>query len=256
MNKRVLSIFWSVTTIFAVVILWYVLSRFGNIDSLFLPTPGKVWRSFLTLSHNGLWTNLGITSLRVAVAVALSFALAIPLAILMYWNKYLKSICSPLIDFIRYLPVPALIPLLIIFLGIGESVKIAVLFIGTFFQIIILIHDLLRNIPNEYYELSYVFHFNKWKLYFMQLKSILPELWDTLRVSIGLCWTYVIIAELIATDKGIGRVIKEAQRFSDSSKLFVAIISIGIVGLLIDQIMKAASEKLFPYRLIGKHNYD
>lgn len=84
----------------------------------------------------------------------------------------------------------------------------------------------------------------------MQISAILPELWDTLRISIGWCWTYVVIAELVATDVGIGRVIKEAQRFSDSSKLYVAIILIGVIGLFIDQIMKYLAPKLFPYRYI------
>lgn len=85
----------------------------------------------------------------------------------------------------------------------------------------------------------------------MQIAAIMPELWDTLRISIGWCWTYIIIAELIATDVGIGRVIKEAQRFSDSSKLYVAIFLIGITGLVIDQLMKYLAPKLFPYRYIN-----
>ncbi len=231
-----------------VIFVWYIATRTGGVDSLFLPSPEQVFHSFITLSKGGLWMHVGVTSLRVLVAVVLSFVVAIPLAILLYWNKTSRAVLSPVTDFMRYLPVPALIPLLIIFFGIGETAKISVLFIGTFFQATTLIFDFIKNIHREYYELAYVLHFNKRQTYLMQIRAMLPELWDTLRISIGLCWTYVIIAELIATDIGIGRVIKEAQRFSDSSKLYVAIIVIGIVGLCVDQAMKWYGRRLFRYR--------
>lgn len=239
----------SIGLLIGVVILWFFAAQNG-IDTLFLPTPESFWQSFISMSHNGVWGHLGITTLRVFIAVFISFLVAIPVALIMHRNKIVYVIFSPIIDFVRYLPIPALIPLLILFLGIGEPIKITVLFIGTFFQIVILIFDYIKNIHEEYYELAYVFHFSNIKKWHMQISAILPELWDTLRISIGWCWTYIIIAELIATDVGIGRLIKEAQRFSDSSKLYVAIVLIGVTGLLIDQLMKYFAPKLFPYRYI------
>jgi len=249
MTIRLQKIIIGISVLIGIVILWFFVTRNG-IDTLFLPTPESFWKSFISMSYNGVWKHLGITTVRVLIAVFISFLAAIPVALIMYGNKVMKSIFSPIIDFIRYLPVPALIPLLILFLGIGESVKITILFIGTFFQVVILIFDYIKNIHEEYYELVYVFHFSSIKKWRMQINAILPELWDTLRISIGWCWTYIIIAELVATDVGIGRVIKEAQRFSDSSKLYVAIILIGVTGLFIDQIMKYFAPKLFPYRYI------
>ncbi len=238
-----------VVTLGGVLIMWFILISSG-VDTVFVPSPHAVWRSFLSMYAQGLGAHLGVTTLRVFIAVMISFLVAIPVALLMHQNRFLQLVLSPVIDFIRYLPVPALIPLLILFLGIGESVKITVLFLGTFFQVVILALGYLRNIHQEYYELSYLFHFSLLKKWKMQVSAILPELWDTLRISIGLCWTYVIIAELVATDRGVGRIIKEAQRFSDSSKLYVVIIVIGVVGLLIDQGMKYLAPKLFPYRYV------
>ena len=249
MTTRLQKIITSISVLIGIFILWFFVTRNG-IDALFLPTPESFWKSFISMSHNGVWKHFGITTVRVFIAVIISFLAAIPVALMMYENKVVKLIFSPIIDFVRYLPVPALIPLLILFLGIGESVKITILFIGTFFQIVILIFDYIKNIHEEYYELAYIFHFSSIKKWQMQISAILPELWDTLRISIGWCWTYVVIAELVATDVGIGRVIKEAQRFSDSSKLYVAIILIGVIGLFIDQIMKYLAPKLFPYRYI------
>jgi NitT/TauT family transport system permease protein len=249
MTTRLQKTIIGIGMLIGILVLWFFVTRNG-IDTLFLPTPESFWKSFISMSHNGLWKHLGITTLRVFVAVFISFLVAIPTALMMYGSKVVRLIISPIIDFVRYLPVPALIPLLILFLGIGESVKITVLFIGTFFQVVILMFDYIKNIHEEYYELAYVFHFSSIKKWRMQIAAILPELWDTLRISIGWCWTYIIIAELIATDVGIGRVIKEAQRFSDSSKLYVAIVLIGITGLIIDQLMKYLAPKLFPYRYI------
>lgn len=249
MTIRLQKTITGISMLIGILVLWFFVTRNGA-DSLFIPTPQSFWKSLVAMSHSGLWKHLGITTIRVFVAVFISFIIAIPTALAMYGSKSLRFVLSPVIDFIRYLPVPALIPLLILFLGIGESVKITVLFIGTFFQVVILIFDYIKNVHEEYYELAYVFHFSNIKKWHMQISAILPELWDTLRISIGWCWTYIIIAELIATDVGIGRVIKEAQRFSDSSKLYVAIILIGITGLVIDQIMKYLAPKLFPYRYI------
>lgn len=252
MSQKTKQLFIGLGVLFAIVFLWFIATRAGGVDPLFLPSPEKAFQSFITLSQGGLWMHVGVTSLRVLVAVLLSFVFAIPISILLYWNKVMRSILSPIADFMRYLPVPALVPLLILFFGIGETAKISVLFIGTFFQALVLIFDFIKNIHREYYELAYVLHFNKRQVYLMQIRAMLPELWDTLRISIGLCWTYVIIAELIATDIGIGRVIKEAQRFSDSSKLYVAIIVIGVVGLCVDQAMKHLGRRLFRYRYIRK----
>ena len=249
MFPRLQKVVTAVALIGSIFLLWFIVTALG-VDAIFVPTPQSVWKSFIAMSANGLWTHLVITSIRVLIAVAISMLFAIPIAIVMYWNRTARLIISPIVDFIRYLPIPALIPLLILFLGIGESVKITVLFIGTFFQVVILVFDYLKNIHKEYYELSYVFHSSRIKKWRMQISAIMPELWDTLRLSIGWCWTYIIIAELIATDLGIGRVIKEAQRFSDSSRLYVAIILIGCVGLFIDQLMKYLAPKLFPYRYI------
>jgi NitT/TauT family transport system permease protein len=166
-------------------------------------------------------------------------------------SKILNSIFEPYIDYIRYLPVPALIPLTILFFGIDETSKIVLLFIGTFFPFILLVIDNLKNIPKEYFDLAYSLNYSKWDLYKMKLKVVLPEIYDNSRISIGICWTYLVIAELVAAQEGIGHMIKEAQRFSNTADVYIGILTIGLVGYLTDLAFKKLYPIFFKYKVIN-----
>ncbi len=228
---------------------WYLSTSGGFIAKLFLPSFNDLLSSFGTLfkEKDFAW-DIAISTWRIWLSFLLSFAIAVPLALAMSESRLLYSVVSPYIDFIRYLPVPALIPLSILFLGIDESAKIALLFIGTFFQFILMILDDLKEIPREYYDLAYTLQFNKLQLLTMKLKAILPQLFDNSRISIGICWTYLVIAELVASESGIGHMIKEAQRFSKTPDIYAGIVTIGLVGFLTDYTFKRAYPRLFRYK--------
>jgi len=184
---------------------------------------------------------------RVVAAFLISVILAVPLAILMCIYKPFSNLLSPYIDFTRYLPVPTLIPLTILFFGIDESAKIVLLFIGTFFQLILLIVDDIHQIPQEYYDLAYTLNFSQFQRMKLVFRSVLPQIYDNSRITLGWCWTYLIIAELVASDKGIGHMIKEAQRFSNTSDVYVGIITMGIIGFFSDYSFKKAYPYFFKY---------
>ncbi len=228
---------------------WYFLSSKDIIDSLFLPTPGQMLGAVRTTVVSATYlTDVGASMYRVIVAFGLSLVLAVPIALLMSSYKFINRLVSPYIDFIRYLPVPALIPLTILFFGIGENAKIILLFIGTFFQLILLIIDDLADVHQEYFDLSYTLKFSKIDTLVLKLRAILPQLYNNARITLGWCWTYVIIAELVAANAGIGHMIKEAQRFSNTPGVYIGVVTMGLIGFFTDSILKWLYPYFFKYQ--------
>jgi len=168
--------------------------------------------------------------------------------LLMSESQFFKRLLAPYIDFIRYIPVPVLIPLTILFFGIGEEAKIILLFVGTFFQIVLLFDSNLMNVPKDYFDLAYSLNFTTFQRLKMKLQAAIPEMYDNMRISLGLSWSYVIIVELVAAQTGIGHMIKEAQRFSLTSNVYVGILLMGIIGFISDYLFRKSYVKFFPYK--------
>lgn len=237
-----------VSLLFLFLLWWWVADR-QLIDPLFLPSPSNIGQAFIDLfTKQHFLADIQISVFRVFAAFLLSLVIAIPTALVMTEFKTIKQLLEPYIDFIRYLPVPALIPLTILFFGLGEGSKISLLFIGTFFQMILLIIDDIYTIPSAFFDLAHSLGFSKARIRLLKLRSILPELYNNARITLGWAWTYLVIAELVASQSGIGHVIKEAQRFSNTEKVYVAIFTLGVIGLLIDQLFKKCYPVFFSYK--------
>ena len=234
-----------------IISIWFLLTEFNIVNKLFLPSFNELYESLITLFRDKEFSvDIYVSTRRVWFSFLLSFIVAIPLGLLMSESKIINSIFEPYIDYIRYLPVPALIPLTILFFGIDETSKIVLLFIGTFFPFILLVIDNLKNIPKEYFDLAYSLNYSKWNLYKMKLRVVLPEIYDNSRISIGICWTYLVIAELVAAQEGIGHMIKEAQRFSNTADVYIGILTIGLVGYLTDLAFKKLYPVFFKYKMV------
>jgi NitT/TauT family transport system permease protein len=153
-----------------------------------------------------------------------------------------------MIDFIRYLPVPALVPLSIIWFGVGETTKIFLLWLGTFFQLVLLVADDMRRVPHEYVEVARTVGANSRQLMWdVALRSMGPTLLDNLRITLGWCWTYLIIAEIVAANSGIGYVIWQARRFVKTPEVMAGVVVIGLIGLVTDQLLRLLHRRLFRY---------
>jgi NitT/TauT family transport system permease protein len=229
--------------------LWFFIKKTGVINDLFLPSPKQLLLAFQNLfAEHNFSQDIFASVFRVFSAFLLSAVIAIPLSVFMCSYKPIRQTLSPYIDFIRYLPVPALIPLTILFFGIDETAKIVLLFIGTFFQLILLIIDDIQEMPSEYYDLTYSLKFSKAQEMKFTFMSVLPQIYDNSRITLGWCWTYVIIAELVASDNGIGHMIKEAQRFSNTPNVYVGIFTMGIIGFVTDYAFKQSYSLLFKYK--------
>lgn len=229
--------------------LWWAVADLGLVKKQFLPSPAAVvsawWGLFRTA---GYIYDIGISIARVWIAFLASAAIAIPLGMLMSSYRGIGAFSEPLIDFIRYLPVPALVPLTLIWLGIGEESKVALLWIGTFFQLVLLIADDARRVPKEFIETGLTLGANDRALFRdILFRAMMPNMVDSLRITLGWCWTYLIVAEIVASNSGIGYELWTARRYGKSPEVFAGILTIGVIGLVSDQAIRFAHRRAFRY---------
>ena len=217
---RQLEVFLGLAGLLTFLGLWQLVAQSGWIKPQFLPTPGAVVSAFGRLfTEQGFATDVLISVARVWTAFLLSVAVAVPLGLAMACYRSVGAFFEPFVDFIRYLPVPALVPLLIIWFGVGEASKIAVLWMGTFFQLVLLISDDTKRVPSEYVESGFTLGANQAQVIRdIILPAALPNMVDNLRITLGWCWTYLIIAEIVAASSGMGHVIWSLRRFVKTRK--------------------------------------
>ena len=232
-----------------VVALWEIAARIGFIAPQFLPSPSAVVVALwgMITKQSLIWHAL-VSSGRVWSAFLIAAVMAIPIGMMMSSYRIVGAALEPMIDFIRYLPVPALVPLSIIWFGVGEETKIFLLWLGTFFQLVLLVADDMRRVPNEFIEVARtVGASSRQVMTDVALRWMAPTLIDSLRITLGWCWTYLIIAEIVAADSGIGYVIWSARRFVKTPEVMAGVVVIGLIGLVTDQLLRLLHRRLFRY---------
>ena len=237
----------------AVPVLLWTLAAVSGADPVFMPGPDKVWAQAQAWWDDGLLGDAGISTFRVVAGWGLSALIALPLGLLIGTWRAVQAMLEPLTDFIRYMPAVAFVPLVMVWVGIDESAKVAVIFIGTFFQMVLMVAEDVRRVPQAQVEAAQTMGANRSELIEKVIfPSAKPALLDTLRVTMGWAWTYLVVAELVASSSGLGYAILKAQRFLQTDKIFAGILIIGLIGLLIDQLFRLAHRKSFPW-LYGRH---
>jgi len=233
----------------ALMALWEASARFGLVSPQFLPGPSAVAAALARMiAEQALLWHAGVSTLRVWGAFALAAVMAVPLGIAMGSFRLIGAALEPVVDFIRYLPVPALVPLAIIWFGVGEQSKIFLLWLGVFFQLVLMVADDVRRVPREYHEIAATLGGSRLRaLVDVTLPAMGPTLVDSMRVTLGWCWTYLIIAEIVAADRGLGFVIWQARRFFKTPEVMAGVLLIGLIGLVTDQLLRRAHRRWFAY---------
>jgi NitT/TauT family transport system permease protein len=233
--------------------LWSLLSYTGTVQNLFLPTPTEVWQAAVTESNTGiLWPDIGASVLRIVLGFIISSAVAIPVGTLMGAYKVFEAGLEPSIDFMRYTPAVAFIPLTLIWFGTSTTQKLVILFIAIFFQEVLLVMDNVKNVPMPFVDMAYTLGLSQAQiLRRVIVPAALPGFVDTLRISMGWGWTYLVVVELVGATNGLGFQIQQAQRYLDTPEIILGIIVIGILGILFDFTFKAIYAKAFPYMSRG-----
>ncbi|BCV23609.1 ABC transporter permease [Gelria sp. Kuro-4] len=237
---------------FAILLVWSLLTYTGLVAPMFLPRPDQALRAGLALLQGGgLIADTGLSVFRVAAGFLLAALLGVPLGILMGTLKVFEGLFEPVIGFIRYLPASAFIPLFILWLGLGELEKIAVIFFGTFFQLTLMVMDATKNTPMDLIEVSYTLGAGRRDVFFkVILPYSLPGIVDTLRITFGWAWTYLVVAEIVGATSGLGFMIMQSSRFLKPERIIVGILVIGFLGIITDALFKLTYRLSFPW--LGK----
>ena len=239
----------AVSGLLAPLVGWAMLAAWGGMDSTFMPAPLQVLnKTWLWATENGLLQDAGISTYRVVTGFLLSAVIALPLGLLIGSFRSVQALLEPLTDFIRYMPAVAFIPLVMLWVGIDESAKIAIIFIGTFFQMVLMVAEDVRRVPAAQVEAAQTMGANRQELIEKVIfPSAKPALLDTMRITMGWAWTYLVVAELVAANSGLGYSILRAQRFLQTDTIFAGIIVIGLIGLLTDQAFRWVHRLAFPW---------
>ena len=235
---------------FAVLLLaWSALTYTKFIDPLFLPTPTRVFQAGLDLFLEfGFTTDILNSTYRVMLGFVLAAVLGVPLGLLMGTFKAAEALIEPVMGFIRYMPASAFIPLFILWLGIGDVEKVAIIFVGSFFQLVLMVAVVAKNVHKDMLETAYTLGAKRMQMIWkVLLPASLPGILDTLRIIVGWAWTYIVVAELVASSSGIGYMIISAQRMLRTSSIIFGILTIGMLGLITDYGFKWLHKKLFPW---------
>jgi NitT/TauT family transport system permease protein len=223
-----------------ILLFWCIITYGHFVDITFCPPPHQVLIALWKVIADGsifkhAWSSLVVINL----GFLLSSVIAIPLGIMMGSFRIVQAALEPAVNFTRYLPVTSMIPLLILWIGIGLEEKVAVIFIGAFFQQIVMFADVSAQVPDELFNAGYTLGASRRQVVAqVLLPATLPGVMDVLRVTMGWAWTYLVVAELVASNSGLGYMSMQAMRGLHADLIFVAILVIGFLGMVTDQIFK------------------
>ncbi|QYR21664.1 ABC transporter permease [Paenibacillus sp. sptzw28] len=229
--------------------IWSLLSYTEAVNPVFLPKPHQVLIEMIHLLGTAdYWHHIGISLFRVTSGFVLACIIGIPIGIFAGTFKYGEALVEPPMEFIRYMPAVAFIPLIMVWAGIGEWAKILLIFIGCFFQLVLMVADNTRRVSHDLLQASFTLGASRWQaIETVLIPAIQPQLMNTMRLILGWAWTYLVVAELVAVNSGLGYAIMKAQRFLNTDQIFVGIIVIGLLGLISDRIFAFLSRRLFPW---------
>jgi len=249
----------------ALLVIWFALTSGDKpaVGPLFLPSPGGVLRGLAELFFRdqctapdscSIWQSyllrcIWASSVRILLSFLLAAAVALPLGILMGSWEPINRLFAPVMAPLRYLPISAFIPLLILWLGIGESQKIAFLFLGVFVYLLPVVETAIRGVPDELVQTAYTLGASRFQVIRTVLvPAALPDIFDSFRVMNAISWTYVILAEFVNAPAGLGYMIDLSGKHLKTGEVFSGILVIGIIGLATDWAIRGLNRALFPWR--------
>jgi NitT/TauT family transport system permease protein len=238
-----------IVNIFSLVLfllLWFFVTSQEYVNKLFLPEPQQIILVLIDmLKSRELLHNIYVSLIRVALGFAIGAGMAIPLGLLMGWYRIFQGFVDPIIEFFRPIPPLAFIPLAILWFGIGEESKIFVIWLGTFFPILINVIAGIREVDPVLIKAAYTLGAKDRHIFFeVCLPASLPFILAGLRIGLATGWTCLVAAELIAARAGLGFMIADARRYFRTDIVMLGIVVIGVIGILLDRILRIIETKL------------
>ena len=248
------GLFWSILSVLLVFLLWSLAVHYELASPIFMPPPADVLTQFWLLVSEGfrgstLWEHLGISLYRLLFGFILGCVFGIPIGFAMGLSKVTRGFFDPIVEFMRPIPPLALIPLSIIWLGIGDASKIFLLFLAALWIMVLAARSGVQSIRISKIHAAYTLGASKSQLLIkVILPNALPEIFTGMRVAMGVCWGTLVAAELVGADAGIGFMITVAGKYLETGLVFVGIIIIGIIGAAIDVAMRKVEARMIPWK--------
>lgn len=245
---------WSLVSVLILALLWIVVSWLQLVPDLFWPSPLEVWSRFVLILTDGyrgftLAEHLWASIFRVLMGFALGCLLGIPVGFSMGLSKIARGLFDPIIEFYRPIPPLALLPLIIIWMGIDDSAKICVLFLAAFSIMVIASRAGVSAVKLSKIHAAYSLGASKWQiLRYVIFPNALPDIFIGMRVAMGVCWGTVVAAEMIAADRGVGFMVMVASKYMMTDLVVLGVIVMGLIGYLIDLVMRSVEAKLVPWK--------
>ena len=245
---------WTALSILTLIVLWILSGALNWVEPIFWPPLADVFNQLLIISSEGyrnatLAEHVGISVARVVGGFLLGCLLGIPLGFALALSRIMNRIFDPIVEFFRPMPPLALIPLVILWLGIGEVAKIFLLFLAALWIMALATRSgaMATNISKIH--AAYTLNANKTQILFkVILPNALPEIFTGMRVSMGVCWGTVVAAELVAAESGVGMMIMVASKFLATDIVVLRVVLISIIAYCIDIIMRFLEHKMVPWR--------
>ncbi|QUY42397.1 ABC transporter permease [Acaryochloris marina] len=231
--------------------LWWGIASTGVVNSDFLPSPTQVGQALRDLYSDGLLVHDTLMScFRVGVGFLLAAIVSAPVGIAMGTFTSIRSLLEPIMGIVRYMPAPAFTPLLLIYLGVDERPKIALIFIGTVFFNILMVMDAVKFIPKELLETTYTLGGRRHQVLFQVITPyVIPNILDAFRVNMAASWNLVVVAELIAAEEGLGKRIAIAEQFFRTDTIFACLIVLGLIGFGLDLLFRWLQRAVSPWAI-------
>jgi taurine transport system permease protein len=241
-------------TLAVLLLAWQIVASSGRVPAYFVPTPARTWHAFTDLLAQGyrghsLAEHLGASLARVLIAFLGSVLIGVPLGLGIGASRRVAAMVSPLIEFYRPLPPLAYYTLLVIWLGIGDASKIALLLLAALPPVVIATASAVRGVRDDYVHAARSLGATRAQVFrHVILPASLPEIFTGLRVSIGFTYTTLVAAEMVAGVNGVGWMVLDASKFLQSDVIFVGIILMGVTGLALDAAMRLIERWAVPWR--------
>ena len=232
-----------------IVVLWYAVPYSGLVSPALVPAPHAVFARFLALIQGRLPFDMLMSTQRVLLGVCIGVSLAVPVGFALGWYKSIRSFVDPVINFFRALPPIALIPLVIVYFGIGETAKTVILVYAAFFAGVIVMYEGVSQVSPIYIKVSRTLGATDSEIFRKVIVPLtVPHILTAVRVALGVAWATLVAAELIAAQQGLGAMIQDASAFFQLDIIYVGIICIGFIALVMDTILRAATNRLVSWQ--------
>ncbi|WP_206663809.1 ABC transporter permease subunit [Pelotomaculum schinkii] len=244
----------TIGTVVVILVIWFVATTFIWVDPKLVPSPQSVWTALVDIIQNGyknytLLQHIGASIQRLVIAFLVATVIAAPLGLTSGYNAKVRAIFELVIEFYRPLPPLAYYTILVLWLGIENKSKIALLFLACFAPIYISCVSAVIKIKEDYINSAYTVGANKWQVFIHVIfPACLPDMFTGLRTALGVGYTTLVSAEMVAARSGMGWMVLDASRFLRSDIIFLGIIIMGITGILLDKSIQVIEHKVVPWK--------